>query len=109
MQVVFMLSMLGDQNTAGLVIVLGPNNCQGVRSDVLASIDKADWQLRDTRRELIIPRQSINNAAMNFVLLDFNRIHPLKNPLCVNNVLDSGNVCYDSVRRLISVGVRTVL
>lgn len=44
-QVVIMLMMLKHQNTVGLIIVVGPDNCQTVRSDVPIYTDEGDGRL----------------------------------------------------------------
>lgn len=60
-----------DQNSTGLIRVLGPNNCQAIRNDVRPSIDKGDCQLRDNLKELIIPGQTMNPAAMGLCFVRF--------------------------------------
>lgn len=61
---VFVLLILGGQNTAGLITILFPNNCSAVRSDASPRLDKRQLE------QSLIRRQNISIAAMGSALLD---------------------------------------
>lgn len=50
-----------------MVTLFVSNNSQAVRSDVNLRIDKNDEPYRDHLQELLIPRQSIESAALSVV------------------------------------------
>lgn len=65
MHIDFVLLMLGEQNTARRITVLGPSNCQAVRSDVPQWATLGPAVETDYRN-----RQNTNNEAHSFFLLD---------------------------------------
>lgn len=71
MQTVFILLTFGDQNTVRMITVFVPNDCQDVGSDMRLRSGRDDGPIGGKLWEVIISRQDMRTAALNFVFSIF--------------------------------------